>query len=42
VRRIILIETPRTFPPSGFQLGVIQYGRSYAGPVEQIDLPGAW
>lgn len=42
LRRIILVETPRAFPPSGFQLGMIHYSRAYAGTVEMIDLPGTW
>ncbi len=42
LRRIILVETPRTFPPSGFQLGMIHYGRGHGDMVELTDLPGAW
>lgn len=40
--RIILVETPRSFPPSGFQLGMVVYKRNYSGPIMLQRLDGSW
>jgi hypothetical protein len=42
IERIILLETPRTFPPSGFQLGLVVYSRRHNSPIQLTELPGSW
>ncbi|MBA4137961.1 MAG: hypothetical protein C0518_11645 [Opitutus sp.] len=42
IRQILLFNTPKTFPQSGFQLGVVVYTRGYRGPIELRELPGDW
>jgi len=42
LRKIILVDTPRSFPPSGFQLGMVVYARNYGGSLDLVWLPGEW
>ena len=42
IQQIILVETPHSFPPSGFQLGVVVYARGHRGPIALHELPGRW
>jgi hypothetical protein len=42
IRRIVLVETPRSFPQSGFQLGMVVYERGWRGPLELNELFGRW
>lgn len=42
MREIILVETPRSFPPSGFQLGMVVYARGHRGSIALHELPGRW
>lgn len=37
-RRLILVDWPEQFPPSGFQLGMMHVQRGYRGPMDVIDL----
>jgi len=36
--RIVLVDTPRTFPPSGFQLGMVVYTKGHRGAIALDDL----
>lgn len=38
LKEICLIETPKTFPQSGFQLGVVHYSKDYEGPILFSDI----
>lgn len=42
IRRIIIFETPRSFPQSGFQLGMVVYQRGWSGAIQLEELPGKW
>ncbi|MFN0067504.1 MAG: hypothetical protein ACKVYV_07690 [Limisphaerales bacterium] len=42
ISRIILVDTPRSFPQSGFQLGLIVYSRGFAGDIALTELPETW
>jgi hypothetical protein len=42
MRRIILVETPDSFPQSGFQLGMIVYERGWRGPIVMSEIAGRW
>jgi hypothetical protein len=33
LREIHLVDMPRSFPPSGFQLGAVHYCRGYRGDI---------
>jgi hypothetical protein len=37
VREIVLLDMPRSFPPSGFQLGAVHLSRGWAGAVTLAD-----
>jgi hypothetical protein len=39
LRSILLVETPRSFPQSGFQLGAVHYQRGWSGPITLADCP---
>ncbi len=44
LKEIVLVDTPKTFPPSGFQLGAVHLHRGWTGPVMLTDwtsAPGA-
>ncbi len=43
LKEIVLVDTPKTFPPSGFQLGAVHLHRGWTGPVILTDwtAPGA-
>jgi hypothetical protein len=43
LRTILLVETPRSFPQSGFQLGAVHYERGWRGAITlaDLELPGA-
>ena len=34
IREILLVDTPATFPDSGFQLGAVHWSRGYQGPIK--------
>ena len=34
LRQIALVATPVSFPPTGFQLGMVHYQRSWHGPID--------
>lgn len=38
LRQIVLVATPASFPPTGFQLGMVHYQRSWRGPMDLHDL----
>ena len=38
IRRIILIDTPESFPQSGFQLGVIELKKGYRNEIQLCDM----
>ena len=38
IRRIILVDTPRSFPQSGFQLGVIELKKGYRNDIQLCDM----
>ena len=38
LREILFVPTPRSFPPTGFQLGVVHYQRAYHGPIQLTEL----
>ena len=38
LRAILLVDTPRSFPQSGFQLGAVHYQRGWTGPVILAEL----
>jgi hypothetical protein len=40
--RILILETPRSFPQSGFQLGMVVYKRGSAGPIRLEEVEGQW
>jgi hypothetical protein len=42
LKQIILVDTPASFPQSGFQLGMVVYQRGYTGPIELFELRGQW
>lgn len=42
INRIILCETPRSFPQSGFQLGMVVYSRRIEGQIQVTELIGSW
>lgn len=42
IAAIITCATPRSFPPSGFQLGMIVYRRRCAASIQLLELPGTW
>lgn len=42
LRKIILVETPQSFPQSGFQLGMVVYERNWRGPVTLCEVAGRW
>jgi len=37
LREIVLVDTPDSFPPSGFQLGAVHFARGYTGPIRLSD-----
>jgi hypothetical protein len=37
LKEIVMIDTPATFPPMGFQLGVVHLARQWVGPVQLTD-----
>lgn len=37
LKEIVLVDTPKTFPPSGFQLGAVHLSRGWTGPVTLTD-----
>lgn len=39
---IVTFDTPKSFPQSGFQLGMIVYRRGWSQGIRVVDLPGAW
>jgi hypothetical protein len=42
IEQIILVETPCSFPPSGFQLGMVVYARGHVGSIRISELAGTW
>jgi len=38
IRRIILVDTPKSFPQSGFQLGVIELKKGYHNEIQLCDM----
>lgn len=42
IQEIVLVETPRSFPPSGFQLGMVVYARGLRGSIRLHEIPGRW
>lgn len=40
VREIVLVDMPRTFPQSGFQLGAVHLERGWKGPMKLTDWTG--
>lgn len=42
MRTIVLVETPRSFPQSGFQLGMVVYERGWRGPLALREIHGRW
>jgi hypothetical protein len=42
LREFILVETPHSFPPTGFQLGLVVYARHWSGPIALHELRGQW
>ena len=42
MKRILLFETPRGFPQSGFQMGAVVYSRGWRGPIHVAELAGEW
>lgn len=40
LRALILVDTPRSFPQSGFQLGAVHYEKGWSGPVDLVDVSG--
>ena len=38
VREIMIFDTPKSFPPSGFQIGVFHLQKNYIGDIKFIDL----
>jgi hypothetical protein len=36
LRALVLVDTPRSFPQSGFQLGVVHYQRGWSGPADIV------
>ncbi|MFH1498866.1 MAG: hypothetical protein ABII82_13690, partial [Verrucomicrobiota bacterium] len=41
LKTIVLTETPKSFPQSGFQLGAVHYKRYWQGPIVLVDLTEA-
>ncbi len=39
LKEILYIETPKEFPPMGFQIGIIHWEKNYTGTVTIKDLP---
>ena len=37
LRTLLLVDTPKSFPQSGFQLGAVHYERGWKGAVDLID-----
>jgi hypothetical protein len=37
IKEIIIIETPKTFPQSGFQMGIFHLQRNYVGAITFTD-----
>ncbi|MDI1248677.1 MAG: hypothetical protein PSV13_07330 [Lacunisphaera sp.] len=42
IQEIIFVETPHSFPRSGFQLGMVVYARGHRGSITLHELPGRW
>jgi hypothetical protein len=38
IRQIVLVDMPRGFPQSGFQLGAVHVARGWKGPIALVDL----
>lgn len=38
LRTIVMVDTPRSFPQSGFQLGAVHYHRGWSGPLTLANL----
>lgn len=38
LRTLLLVDTPRSFPQSGFQLGAVHYAKGWFGPVDLVDM----
>jgi hypothetical protein len=36
LRALLLVNTPRWFPPSGFQLGAVHYQRGWTRPADVV------
>lgn len=39
---IYTVATPRSFPQSGFQMGMVVYRRNFSGPINLQEVPGQW
>lgn len=37
VRTLLLVDTPESFPQSGFQLGAVHYEKGWVGPIDFVD-----
>lgn len=37
LRTLLLLDTPRSFPQSGFQLGAVHYEKGWTGPINLVD-----
>ena len=40
IKEILLIDTPKTFPQSGFQFGVIHLSKNYIGDIKFSKMEG--
>ena len=40
LRTLLLVDTPRSFPQSGFQLGAVHYQRGWTGSIDMVDSAG--
>lgn len=38
LKQIVLLETPKSFPQSGFQLGAVHVARGWAGDIKLVDI----
>jgi hypothetical protein len=41
LKELVLVDTPKNFPPSGFQLGAVHLQRGWTGPVTLTDWTSA-
>lgn len=41
LKELVLVDTPKNFPPSGFQLGAVHLHRGWTGPVTLTDWTSA-